>query len=90
MWAMKAFQFKAQQVPRGPGGCKSERHLPLERDGEYELRLTVAALAGQRPRRASIEDTIMRKVMIKKVNSERSEEAMSINDNGLVVGEGEQ
>ena len=48
----------------------------------------MAALAGRLARRASIEDTSIREV-IKKVNSERSEEAISINGNGQTVGEEE-
>lgn len=49
----------------------------------------MAALAGRLAWRASIEDTSIREVMIKKVNSERSEEAISTNGNGQIVGEEE-
>ena len=71
------------------GVANRKGHLPLERDGEYELRSTVPALAGRRVR-ASIEDSIMRKVMMKKVNSERNEEAISTKYRAPMVGEEEQ
>ena len=66
-----------------------KRNLPLERVGANLLRSTVAALAGRLVRRASIEDTIIREMMIKKVNSERSGEAISIKGNDLIVGDEE-
>lgn len=70
------------------GAVDRKGNLPLERDGEYLLRSTVAALAALAARpvlRASMEDTMIREVMIKKVNSERSEEAISINDDDLTM-----
>ena len=83
------------QIPAGSNGnavvlgvVDRKGYLPFERDGEYLLRSTVAALAALAARpvlRASMEDTMMREVMIKKVNNERSEEAISINDDDLTM-----
>ena len=61
--------------------------LPLDRDGEYLLRLTDFASAARLILRASTDNANERKTTTRTAKSERNEAAISINDNALLVYE---